>query len=332
MAEGQQAQESITASATERWTTASSGVNDAAKWLAAAIGSISGVVLGAGPIIRSDVDVTEWSPVRWVGVLVLAAIAAGAAGAVVWRLLQTLVPVAVTLDQLPSDLKSKIERNELGEYLPGDARTLADFKLRLQGYSRAAAQLRTKLQSLDKTDPRRPRFEALAQVQEANRDLYLAKRNEIYALAKYEIEANRLTNDENRNLLTVYLVIAATTLVAFTFLTSTGGSNEPDAADEGDVVAPTAALLQPSSGSQELWERLRLSECSIEGQDGPIPVFLLEEGEDNYRVQTLGTPPGCDRYVFDISKDLVEPISIEPITVTLEPPGPTASPEAPSKQ
>lgn len=294
----------------QRWVTASTGVREAAKWLAGSIGSIAAVVIGAGPLIDGDVDASTWGWTRWLLVLAAAAAAALSVLVIVSRLLRAMVPVEITLDALPKKLKKRIETNLLHEYLPGDAQTLEEFKARLVAYTRAASTYEV-LAERATTKADEERFALWARTNARKRDVYLKKRAELYALAKYELEAGRLGSKQDRGVFALSVVLAAVSLTVFTLVTSA-----PDDEDEaGKSVAPTGAVLMSTPGSEALWSALSLDECEVEVSGG-VPVLLLSEpSDDSYRVQTLGTPHGCGRHVFTVPADHVTAIVVDPIEV-----------------
>jgi hypothetical protein len=293
-----------------RWTTASSGVLDAAKWLTTAIAGVATVVLGAGPLLNPKTDVSAWGAGRWAVALLLAAVAATCVAAIVAHLLALLVPVEITLDTLPPKLRTRIESNELSEYLPGEAADLRQFKNQLITFSKATVNLKT-LAARETDNNRKADLLARSAVMEGNRDKYLAKRKEIYALARYEIERERLTSGTKLYQLGAALVVAVICLTAFTFVTSTGGDADDDA-QESDV--PAGGQLLRTNAIAEVWKTLRLSRCAV---GASVPVIVLSETDEAYRIQTLGAPDGCDRYVFSVPRDGVNLLKVEPVEATI---------------
>lgn len=96
-----------------RWANATKDTRDAIKWLATAIGAAAAVAFGAGPVLATttyDFLESEW----WRVVLYIVAALVGAMGAayVVWVLLQALVPLPLTVDQLPKEVIESLNLTE----------------------------------------------------------------------------------------------------------------------------------------------------------------------------------------------------------------------------
>lgn len=312
----------------ERWTTASTGVRTTAQWLATTLGTIAGVAFGAGPLINNETDVSKWDASRWFWVLAAAAVGVLGIVAIVSRLVVAMLPVEVALDGLPKGLRDRIKA-DADAYLPGDARTLTDFRDRLVAYSRAAAGL--EIQARREADPEQKKLlEDRAKIQAENRDRYQAKRAEMFAQAKYHIEAGRLGGRGNAIWFSLAAIAAVIGISCFTFLTHV------PAGDGDDTPSPQGALLIFKTGSEELWSTLDLDACAAPGERNEVPVLLLGtsgENDDHYKVQTLGQPAGCGRYSFTVSDEIVDIVVPKPIEVTLKEPSPTSvttSPSAPN--
>lgn len=295
-----------------RWSTATSGVRSAAAWLATTAGATAAVVFGAGPIIDSEVDAADWGALRWLLTILLAGVGAAAVLYVISRLLVLQLPIEITLDALPPNLRSRIEGNQLSEYLPGDAQDLADFKARLQAYANAAVSLETEAAAT--TDAQeKARLTRLAAIQKSNCDIYKAKRAELYELAAYEIEWDRLSPRATKPWF--YLggaaILALVAMVAFTLVTGSGASeSEPEEA----VETPVLGEMTAKQVGADLWERLALGECVI---GGVVPVVVFEAEAESYTVQTLGSPAGCGRYRMTIPTGLVTLVEVKPVSVAI---------------
>jgi hypothetical protein len=280
--------------------------------LATAAGASAGVVFGAGPIFDADVDASTWSGDKWLLVVLLAAAGAAAVVYVIGRLLALQVPIEITLDALPASLLSRIQGNQLHEYLPGGATDLADFKSRLQAYANAAVTLEAAAQAETEASEK-ARLTQLATIQKNNRDVYKAKRDELYALAAYELEAERLTPRATQPWLFLggAAVIAVVAMAAFTFVTGSGATEDDSAAQ---VETPALGEMTAVRAGEELWEGLGLADCEV---GGVVPVVVFEATEADYTVQTLGTPDGCDRYKFTLPRNLVKLVEVEPASVEI---------------
>ena len=46
-------------------------------------------------------------------------------------------------------------------------------------------------------------------------------------------------------------------------------------------------------------------------------MIVLSETDEAYRIQTLGAPDGCDRYVFSVPRDGVNLLKVEPVEATI---------------
>lgn len=299
-----------------RWDTASSEVRKTAAWLASATGAVGAAVFGAGPLV-DDTDVGSWDTTRWVLVLTCAVVGVLGVVAVVGRLVTAMLPVEHTLDSLPRDLVGRIER-EPASYLPGDARTVADFQDRLRAYSRAAAALTA--QARAETGPEQ-QAELLrqAQVQTENRDVYRRARTELLDLAKYRSEAARLGGARTATWFAVAAVAAVVGATGFTFLT-----HDAEDADGGTPPQLADLAVRPGLDAEDLWSRLGVEDCLVDGSDSLPVLFLGSEDGDPVRheVQTLGRAVGCDASRFTIGDDVATVVVPEPEELTVVPPSP----------
>lgn len=313
-----------TTPAASRWSTASSGVRSAATWLATTTAAIAGAVFGAGPIFKVESDPASWETGRWILVLFLIVVGALAVIYVIGRLLAMQVPVEITLDHLPPKLKARIEGNALGEYLPGDATSLEDFKDRLKGYASAAIALKAAADA-EQDAAEKASLNELATIQEHNRTVYREKRDELYQLASYEIERDRLTPalTWSWTRLGAAAVVAIVAMATFSFVTHATGKNaekekDAEAAAKAAADAPVGATLAKKAATSDLWNKLGLQSCELSKGAGEVPVFVLAATEENLDVQTLGYPEGCQRFRFSIPRELVTLLKVEPTKATVK--------------
>lgn len=301
--------------AATRWTTATTAVRSASTWLATAAGAVAGAVFGAGPIFKSDVDASDWPWWQWLLVVALVAIGSAAVVYVIARLLSLQVPIEITLDKLPPDLRSRIETNELHEYLPGSATNLEEFKQYLQAYANAAISLDAAAQT-ETNAQRKAALKRRALIQKENRDVFVAKRDELYQLASFELEATRLTPRATKSWL--YFGGAAVLAVAAMALFTVVLGSEFDGADEASSTdTPTGGLLLKTPDTGDLWTSLGLQDC--EYAPGVVPVFVFSETDTEYSVQTIGVPRNrCALYEFSVPRELVKVITVEPVEATVK--------------
>lgn len=305
------------ATPTSRWTEATSGVRSAASWLATAFGAAAAAVFGAGPIFATDVDTGDWGTARWIAALTLVVLGTAAVAFVIARLLALQVPIEVTLDRIPTGLRERIEANDLGEYLPGEAKTLNQFKNELKAHSIALAKLRAAAANTD--DPtRKADLESRATIQENNFQIYLDKREELYRLAAYELEASRLTPRATRPWLSLgaAAIVGVFAMAAFSLIT--GSDVKKEEADDKPDPLPSTGILLKNQENDELWNAAGLAGC--ERPRGQVPVFVLAAESSTYKIQTLGLPrTKCQRYALTVPRDQVSLVQIEPRETTVTP-------------
>ncbi|MGW7685327.1 hypothetical protein ACWGID_31595 [Kribbella sp. NPDC054772] len=123
-----------------KWVTASAELRSTAKWLITALAAVAAVVFGAGPIItRPSLDFHDDA-----FQLILAGLL-GAAGLIgigllVFSVSKVLLPVEMSLDDLPQTLIDRIEAHP-DSVLPADASTLQQYRDQLAAFRRAEVEL-----------------------------------------------------------------------------------------------------------------------------------------------------------------------------------------------
>jgi hypothetical protein len=316
------------------WVSASRELRSTAKWVITALAAVATVVFGAGPVItRPSLDFEGA-----VGQLSLA-FALGVAGLIGIGLLilsvsKVLLPIEMSLDELPQELGDKIEKTP-ASILPGGVSTLRQFRDTLASLRTAVVEIPGKVEDYKQAahDAQLAGDSAAFHEAEAAAAAYEAAYNDALAnLVTYEAvgadlvdrgafaKLSRVFSDQSTRLWVGALLAGIGGLGFQLALTSVPDSGDPDpsASSAGPI-----AMLSPGERASDFWNTYGLAGC--ETSDGQVPVLLTGgEGTESspYTVQTIpdrtGPDSTCPAVSFSAFPELFSVVVPEPDEVTIE--------------
>ena len=324
------------AAAESTWVTASTELRSTAKWVITALAAVAAVVFGAGPIItKPSLDFEDD-----LGQLLIAG-AFGVAGLIgigilIFGITKVLLPVEMSLDDLPPELLAKIQDTP-DSLLPGGVPTLAAFRDRVAAMRTAVVEIPEKIEDQ----------EFLAEEAQAAGD------GAAYAAAQAAIKAYQAALVDNQASLTTYEAVRSDlidrgaytqlsgvfsgqrkALWAGALLGGIGGlgfqlalTSAPDgddsASDEATSAGSIAMLSMIGDTAAEFWGTVGLAAC--ETSSGQVPVLVTGgEGtmEAPYSVQTIpdaiGPDSPCPAVTFTANTEAFTVVVPEAKTFTLE--------------
>ncbi|MEU4194449.1 hypothetical protein AB0E69_21305 [Kribbella sp. NPDC026611] len=278
---------------------ASAELRSTAKWVITALAAVATVVFGAGPVVsRPSLDFHD-DALQLVIAGVLGVAGLIGIGMLIFGVSKVLLPVEVSLDNLPADLVEKID-SAPESVLPADAHSLREFRDQLAAYRVAAVELPDKAEDADQRAAdaydKDPAVHAAA-TQEA-RELRNAYDDVAANLALYEsVRTDVIDRGAYTKLSQVFsgkqgvwiagALMAGIGGLGFQLaLTSSPSGSEPAA--KAAAVNQVAMLSGSGARATQFWTTYGLKACETTGGQVPVLVTGGEGTADSpYVVQTL---------------------------------------------
>ncbi|GAB4085064.1 hypothetical protein GCM10028784_16940 [Myceligenerans cantabricum] len=327
-------------SGAQRWTKAGEAIQTTAKWVITALAAVGAVMFAKGFVTTPPLSVQHDLPQLFIAWLLGVAGVVGV-GLLIWSTSRTLFPHVLTLGSLPAEFRHLVDQDP-ADHLPSDASSVEEFEQGLRRYRRAAllSPDRVRQAEQDAAAARKGRDSARTQEAEnwlttvraqaatitANRDLYLAKREELLERAQFWQASHGYSK---RSLLVILgAILAAGGGIGYQLALSTPAQDDDPSADPAAVTPRTAQLVQlETEASLALWEAAGLAECEIAGTDSPTVIVTVLAGDGSqdspYSVSTTGNDT-CHQRTFPVISDVALLVEEPAITITFTPTEPAA--------
>lgn len=288
-----------------RWITATSDLTTTTKWLATTIGAVAAVALGTGPfLVAPKVDVFDGSWPVWRATIFIVSllVAVLGVGIVIWQLLLLQSPKPVSLNAIPPEARSELDRDP-GNYPPGTS-DFAHFVTRLQDEKAALREARRRAAA--ETDEAEKRtWLSLAQARSKSLQELDASAIGLVDQAMFSMQRARLL--EAKWPLIWGVVVLTLGLGAFQLIVSANPDGDtPTASSEQGTL-----IMLDSSASEALWGALDLKSCETE--TGRVPIILHGgngSSDDPYEVETIAAKSGCRAINFNVLSDAGSVVTI----------------------
>lgn len=319
------------------WVTASAELRSTAKWMIAALAAVGAVVFGAGPIIARPTlsfndDIGQLLLAAFLGSLGLIGI-----GILIFAVSKVLLPVEMSLDDLPEDLKNQISTRP-ESLLPADASTLAGFRQQLAALRTSAVEIPDKADDFERiaaAEQKKGNADAFWRANEAASAYRSAEEDTKANLAIYEDVRNDLINrgaysqlstvfSTQTKRLWVGAVMAGLGGLGFQLALTSVPAGEDAGAETTSYVNSIGILSPTGDGPSEFWNQYGLEAC--ETSEGQVPVLITGGAgtpESPYFVQTIPEsipedPSGCPPITFVAHPDLFSLVTPTPEEITFK--------------
>ncbi|TCC36332.1 hypothetical protein [Kribbella speibonae] len=310
-----------------KWVSASAELRSTAKWVITALAAVATVVFGAGPVIsRPNLDFHD-DAVQLVISAALGVAGLVGIGMLIFGVSKVLLPVEMSLDDLPAELVAKINAAP-ATVLPADAHDLREFRDQLASYRVASVELPDKAEDADQQAAEAGRRSEKADAMRAARAYRAAYDDAVANLAVYESVRTDLLDRGAYTKLSQVFSSKQTSLIVGALLAGIGGLGFQlaltSAPDSDKSAAPAAAVNQVAiltrSGDQakEVWASYRLEGC--ETSPGQVPVLVTGgagTADSPYVVQTVPSKAGCPAISFTAYPEVFGLVVPKPQTVAI---------------